>query len=353
MSTQHSPPATPRHLLPIRLFLVTAALAATSATAFVACTTGDGRTAADAGYGDDAGDLAADAGAFDAQGCRDNVSLCKAANLVCGTALLFDDGCGRDREVNCGHCIPGSAPVGMSVMAGSTVFRMGNALPTGSPTEKPQHVETIGGFWIDIHEVSTSAYTACVAAKACTPARTGGTCNYGIRTRSTHPINCVDWYQANAYCSYRGLRLPTEPEWEYAARGGVAGRAYPWGNQSPVGLRSDAGDLPVCWSGNPDAGALKSTCPTDRGAENLDKSSTGVFDLAANVREWTLDGWSPNYASPRASVFRVQRGGGWFADVTAESLNGLHRSSNLPTGTAADVGFRCLLPLVARDGGTL
>jgi len=317
-------------------------IAATAGALVMACSVGDGRVAAVV-VADDAGDSAAsDAATFDAAGCFDVSSLCKANNVACGEVLVHDDGCDRDRVVACGTC-PGAYAAGELIGILGSEFRMGNGLPSSpAADEKPQHLETVASFLIDRTEVTVAAYTACVAAKACTPAGTGGACNYGVRERAQHPINCVDWYQANALCSFRGDRLPTEAEWEFVSRGGVALRTYPWGNQSPAGLKSDAG-LPVCWSAALDAGVRASTCPVDRGG-NADTTSQGIVDLAANVREWTVDGWSPNYASPRRSAFRVQRGGGWFADVTPDSVNAIHRIAEVASARAADVGFRCVRP---------
>ena len=88
---------------------------------------------------------------------------------------------------------------------------------------------------MDLTEVTVAIYDACVRAGSCT--RAGGPdldpfCNEGKPERANHPINCVDWNQAMTYCNYIGARLPTEPEWEYAARGSD-GRKYPWGNTPP------------------------------------------------------------------------------------------------------------------------
>ena len=323
-----------------------AALAAISGLAgagalAVGCTAGDPRVPViepTADSGADAGQ--ADAGGFGAAACFDVESLCKLHNVVCGPLRAFDRGCAVERDVECGAC-PG--PIGnesmVFVRGEKTAFKMGNASPTAPEDEKPQKQIAVGNFFVDRFEVTVEEYTACVVAKACTLPATGGACNYGIASRAEHPINCVDWYQANAFCSFRGHRLPTEPEWEYVARGGASLRTYPWGNQSPTGLTS------LCWAGTKDdGGAPTSTCVIGR-EPNPDKTIQGVFDLGANVREWTLDGWSPNYDAPRSTVFRVQRGGGWFADTTAASVNAIHRLSSLPTARTADVGFRCIRPL--------
>ena len=333
----------------LSISLAIASLTATAGLAistFSACTAGDPRIGVAASIDSGAADGSSQA---EAGACRDDVSLCKAHGIVCGTLAIFDVACSNTRVVACGTC-PGAPLEAMRRMGGDT-FKMGNASPTAPPDETPPHDEAVGEFFIDAHEVSVAEYAVCVAEKICTPAGVGGACNAGRRERSTHPVNCIDWYQANVFCSHRGHRLPTEAEWEYAARGGRSLRAYPWGNQSPSSLRPDSGVSP-CWSGS-DAGALPSTCDTER-QPNLDLTAQLVFDLGANVREWTLDGWSPTYATSRETTYRVARGGGWFADFTSASVNAVHRLAILPTTASADLGFRCVTPFapVRRDAGS-
>jgi hypothetical protein len=135
---------------------------------------------------------------------------------------------------------PAPAPQGevagmVSIPAGS--FMMGS--DDGYANEKPVHRVSVAGFAMDVTEVTTAAYTACVRAGRCSAAGTDELCNYGHSDKNNHPINCVDWDQATAYCGSVGKRLPTEEEWEYAARG-TDGRKYSWGNEEP-GTRA-------CWN---------------------------------------------------------------------------------------------------------
>src|SRR5262249_14179368 len=123
---------------------------------------------------------------------------------------------------------PGGCPEGMiAVPAGS--FRIGSPEGEGSPSEHPQHEVTLSAYCIDRTEVTVAAYEACVAAKGCSAApRTVNWTSYSAEDverysrwcnrndRPDHPINCVDWNQAVAYCTWKGRRLPTEAEWEYA-----------------------------------------------------------------------------------------------------------------------------------------
>jgi formylglycine-generating enzyme required for sulfatase activity len=123
-------------------------------------------------------------------------------------------------------------------------FSMGSP-GVGGDDEHPQHQVTLAGYCIDRIEVTVVAYTRCVASGKCTaaqePAKAGfdSLCNGTRADRQEHPVNCVDWNQATAYCGWVKKRLPSEAEWEYAARGGD-GRMYPWGNDAPSAKRLNA-----------------------------------------------------------------------------------------------------------------
>ena len=124
-------------------------------------------------------------------------------------------------------------------------------------------------------------YRACEGAGACTPTPDKPYCNEHIAARDNHPINCVTWAQANAFCGWMGARLPTEEEWEYAARG-TDGRRYPWGDDAPA--------KQLCWDGaTSDLGMMKrrGTCPV--GAHPTGASPFGLLDMAGNVWEWSSD----------------------------------------------------------------
>src|SRR5262249_22284856 len=123
-------------------------------------------------------------------------------------------------------------------------------------------------------------------------------CNYGVPGRGDHPINCVDWLQADAFCKAYGKRLPTEEEWEWAARGGARGTTYPWGDEPP--------GKQVCWDGEGSElgkGSRQLTCAV--GSHRAGDSPLGIHDLAGNVWEWT--------SSIHTAEARVYRGGGWSA----------------------------------------
>jgi formylglycine-generating enzyme required for sulfatase activity len=142
---------------------------------------------------------------------------------------------------------PGKCPDGRAFVPAATDFQPALLIGTGKVLELP-------ALCMDRTEVTVSAYAACVASGKCTPAYKGGPCNAGVAGRESHPINCVYWNQADAYCKAQGLRLPTEEEWEYAATGGD-GRTYPWGEAAPSNQ--------LCWGGEGNdlgKGNRRSTC---------------------------------------------------------------------------------------------
>src|SRR5262249_9301812 len=136
------------------------------------------------------------------------------------------------------------------------MFLMGSPVERGSPEERPMHEVVVAEFDLDRTEVTTRAYSECVRAGACTrPRQQSSLCNavedagdgraaatrpaaVAAEARGAHPINCIDYRQAEAYCAFAGKRLPTEREWEYAARGGAEERRYSWGEDDPTQERA-------------------------------------------------------------------------------------------------------------------
>jgi formylglycine-generating enzyme required for sulfatase activity len=191
--------------------------------------------------------------------------------------------------------------------------------------EKPGKRVTLPAFTIDKTEVTVSAYEACVNAGACTKPNTGTYCNWGKSGRGDHPINCVDWNQAKAYCSWAGKRLPTEQEWEKAARG-TDGRKYPWGNQSASCARAVMND------GGTGCGDNK-TWPV--GSKPSGASPYGAQDMAGNVWEWTSD-W---YDSKKKG--RVLRGGSWYGGAWFVRASNRYRRGPSARYYNDGYGFRC------------
>lgn len=162
-----------------------------------------------------------------------------------------------------------------------------------------------------------------------------------LRDDGDQPMNCVTVAAAEAYCRFRGRRLPTEAEWEFAARG-TAGRTYPWGNDRPGCNHTCFDRNGKCLDGT-EGGA--STCgvllrPKDRTPE-------GIFNMAGNVSEWTADGFTPTPPGgidPKATsnaAFRVVRGGSFLDSMAHVSLS--FRTGAVPTMAHVSIGFRCAL----------
>jgi formylglycine-generating enzyme required for sulfatase activity len=208
--------------------------------------------------------------------------------------------------------------------------------------EKPGHKVYLEEYYIDTTEVTVAAYGACVKAGKCTAPDTGAHCNWGTSGREQHPINCVDWTQAWAYCEYVGKRLPTEAEWEKAARG-TDGRVYPWGNERATCGRAVMND-------GGDGCGKNSTWPV--GSKPSGVSPYGAQDMSGNVREWVSDWYDSSYygsspsrspSGPSGGSVRVYRGGRWDY-FGAEFQRASGRIGSTPGDRDSGLGFRCARP---------
>lgn len=208
-------------------------------------------------------------------------------------------------------------------------FMMGNR--DGPSSEQPPHEVTVAAFFMDTTEVTVAAYQRCVDAGVCSPGTSyldGGIyCNTGRSDRDDHPINCVFQADANAYCAWVGKRLPTEEEWEYAARG-PENRIYPWGWSR---VTDEA-----CWSGHDTR--QRSTCRV--GSFPKDESPFGVMDMAGNVTERTSSFYTTDYESEPANPYPVTRGG-CFNTTYSFSLRTTRRSPEVMDLDISTLGFRC------------
>lgn len=194
---------------------------------------------------------------------------------------------------------------------------------------KPVVVES---FWIDRLEVSLGDYTHCVRQGACRPL----TYPEGARRfeRPELPVVFVTWHEAAAYCAFRGARLPTEEEFERAARG-AAGRRFPWGQRFHTAL-ANHGRWGVA-RGEPGDG-YEELAPVDSFAGGA--TPEGVLQLAGNVAEWTSSKYAPYPPSaPPSAGNRVVRGGHYLASPSW--LRGAARRQEPPQRRAAYLGFRC------------
>jgi len=216
-----------------------------------------------------------------------------------------------------------SCPNAMAKIPGAT-FWMGSKRGLNSPDETPRFQTRVSSFCLDTTEVTVSAYAACIAAGQCTPSVGGATtCNGNHQDRGNHPINCVNYLQAEAFCSSQGARLPTEVEWEFAARGGTQALKYPWGEGSPDGK--------ACWK-NPMSCEVK-TFPA---------YAYGLYDMSGNVWEWTASDYAPYPfpPPPNESHQKVYRGGSWSRRFEKWMHLGLrNRWGKKENG--AHLGFRC------------
>jgi len=205
-------------------------------------------------------------------------------------------------------------------------FIMGS--DSGGTDEKPVHKVYLDEFFIDKYEVTNRQYQQCVSA---------GSCNPNIKkdnsTNLQQPVVNVDWTQASTFCSWAGKRLPTEAEWEKAARG-TDGRTYPWGG----GIDCSRANYRDC-----NHGKSKTVGSYPRGA-----SPYGAMDMAGNVWEWTADWYDEKYYAsspnrnpkgPSSGSLRVLRGGGW--NGSADALRVAYRLTGYPTLPDHCGGFRC------------
>ena len=252
---------------------------------------------------------------------------------------------GKGREARCvrsrARQACGRAPAGMVCVPAGAFTR---GAPGGPVDQRPVQRVHLDAFLLDRHEVSVADYTRCVKAGACTRTRITGSrvlygkelCNWGRADRADHPINCVSWAQAAAYCTWAKKRLPTEAEWEKAARGARGRRGYPWGD-----------DAPTCRLAN--FGSCRGATAPVRGY-TAGQSPYGALQMAGNVAEWVADVYQETaYArsplrNPRTTTAgdlgHVKRGGHYQA--AGQRLRLTHRGMPPhPSPWGYDVGIRC------------
>ncbi len=242
------------------------------------------------------------------------------------------------------------------VMVPAGSFEMGST--DGDEDEQPVHTVTLDAFYIDQYEVTNSQYAICVDAGVCdpvTPPYAGTSYSravyYGSAEYADYPVLYTSWYEAQQYCEWRGMRLPTEAEWEKAARGGLEGKKYPWGDAAPVceygaknGAKFDDGE--AC--NNTDTEQVGSYSP----------NGYGLYDMAGNVWEWVNDFYDEYYyfnspaenplgARPVEGSTPVIRGGTW--NNNADHLRVSDRLFNDPKSGSLTSGFRCARDVIQCD----
>lgn len=257
---------------------------------------------------------------------------------------------------------PAGCPPGMQRIDGA-VFRMGSPADGETPSdETPPLSVTLEPFCLDVTEVTVGAYADCKACAPLVPTVQGEGltpngvsfwskfCNAGQERE--HPVNCIDWDRANAYCEALGKRLPSEAEWELAARGSEA-RTYPWGEAAPGAERLNAcgaecsrmlserleksgrGPWPRMYAEDDSAPATAAV-----GSRKAGAAPSGVLDLAGNVWEWTSSHYCRYDAPDCGDSRRVIRGGGWDT-VERQDVRAARRLPSAPSARSWSVGFRC------------
>ncbi|HET9958189.1 MAG TPA: bifunctional serine/threonine-protein kinase/formylglycine-generating enzyme family protein [Polyangiaceae bacterium] len=260
-----------------------------------------------------------------------------------------------------------------SVKIAAGQFYQGSDRKDALPREQPAHNVTLKAYCIDLYEVTAGEYKACSDQGQCkrastevdwpniTPAdkaRYSPVCTVNDPERKDHPINCVSWEMADRYCKVQGKRLPTEAEWEYAARG-PDGRVYPWGDEPPTAQHLNAcGKECAAW-GRSHGAVLEPLYAADDGFPTTapvgrfeaGRSRFGPYDIVGNVWEWVADYDGPytaedkqNPTGPASGDRRVIRGGGWNGSDKSW-LRPSYRYAQAPEALSHGVGFRCVKSL--------
>ena len=268
-------------------------------------------------------------------------------------------------------------PFGMALIPAGE-FLMGSNDSEASNSEKPVHTVYLDAFYMDKYEVTNAQFKKFVDANPqwqkdrISRAYHGGDyLNYWNGNTypegmGNYPVTGVSWYSATAYAQWAGKRLPTEVEWEKAARGGLNGTKYPWGNADPNGTQCNFADKNLSENWGENWGENWADESANDGyvywapVGSYPPNGYGLYDMAGNVWEWCLDEYDADFyaRSPflnpiaggasasqivneftRVKTSRVLRGGGWFAPALLVRV--AFRLNRIPTGTDISIGFRC------------
>ena len=239
-------------------------------------------------------------------------------------------------------------------------FLMGSE--EGHKNEEPVHEVYLDAYWMNQHEVTNDQFAAFLNDQGNQKEGGGNWLDDGADNvllakvgkvwkaktgHEDHPAVQVSWYGAKAYCEWSEGRLPTEAEWEKAARGGLEGKKYPWGDEPPVCV----GD---------DNEASTSGCGGPNSVMRFSPNGYGLFDMAGHVWEWVADWYGEDYYTfspynnpegPEDNITKVLRGGSWFnfGDGTRSAF----RNERFPTTTEYDIGFRCVSSLSLEEAARI
>ena len=227
------------------------------------------------------------------------------------------------------------------VLVPAGAFTMGSPEGEGNTDEHPQHMVDLDAFYIDQYEVTVERYSRFLShTQRETPKHRGAQMD---RSRDAKkPVVGIHWDDAQAYCEWAGKRLPTEAEWEKAARG-MDGRKYPWGNSPPDSSRANFDRDASSWRTDLYSKRLKPVGNYEAG-----KSPYGAYDMAGNVWEWVGDWYDKNYyknsskknpRGPSNGDSRVIRGGSWLNNPV--SIRSANRHWLEPTIGNPTIGVRC------------
>ncbi|MGY0219400.1 formylglycine-generating enzyme family protein [Endozoicomonadaceae bacterium StTr2] len=228
------------------------------------------------------------------------------------------------------------------VPAGEFIMGCNHDNPELCFNSRPAHKVYLKAFKIDKYKVTFKRYEKC---KDCTELYSGAACNNGMPWNARHPVNCVDYNQAKAFCASEGKRLPTEAEWEKAARG-TDGRIFPWGNEPASCDRAVMNQKVAGNKMGPGCGSGKTLAV---GSKPEGASPYGVMDMAGNLFEWTSDWYSTDYYAnspyenpqgPATGTRKVLRGSSWLMRISNSMASNV-RSDYSPLGQGYVVGFRC------------
>jgi len=246
-------------------------------------------------------------------------------------------------QTNAPHARGFSARTHGMVFVPSGQFQMGATGPNALTDEQPAHTVYVSGFYIDRYEISNAEYRRFIIATDRAAPRVDAPwadaynwsgSDYPPGT-GEHPVVLVSWHDAAAYAAWAGKRLPTEAEWEKAARGGMNGKIFPNGDRLELSH----------------ANFFKSYLRTRklRPIGSYEPNALGLHDMAGNVWEWCQDWYAEDYyknaeridpRGPAHGQYKVFRGGGWMNEATF--LRCAQRGKNSPDHRSPALGFRCV-----------